>query len=37
MATVRIGIDSLELCEALFEEVMGRRRGRHEGRAVEAT
>ena len=32
MATVRISAYSLELCETLREEVMGRSRGRHEGR-----
>ena len=31
MATVRISAYSLELCETLRKEVMGRSRGRHEG------
>jgi hypothetical protein len=31
MAAVSISADSLELCETLLENVMGRSRGRHEG------
>jgi hypothetical protein len=36
MPKVRISADSLKLCEALLKQVMGRTRGRHEGRRWKA-